>query len=273
MIGIDVAEELSRLPAQPLAALAVLRLVEDPETSPADLGRLVETDPALCARVMRLANSRHAGAHGAVRSASRAVLQLGFSTVKGVAAAAATSLLADEVDLGPVDHWVHAVAVASGAAAAAELLEVPAHEAFSAGLLHDVGALVLHRTDAARFAAVRARVHAGRASLDDAEREAFGTTHADAGADALEIWQFPRSFVDAVRRHHDPVSTLRPLGQAVVLGEAVAARIEPVALGEPQPQLGPTLEALALPGSSTRGLLARARDETAELAAFLGGAR
>lgn len=273
MSVVDVAEELSHLPAQPLAALAVLRLVEDPDASPADLGRLVETDPALCARVMRLANSPHSGARGAIRSASRAVLQLGFQTVKGVAAAAATSLLADEVDLGPTDHWVHAVAVAAGASAAAELLEVPVQEAFSAGLLHDVGALVLHRSDPAAFAAARAAARSGRTSLEVAEREAFSTTHADAGADALEIWQFPRSFVDAVRRHHEPVGTLRPLGQAVVLGEAVAARIEPVEIGEPHPALEPTLDALGLPAGASRNLVARARQRAGEVASFLDEAR
>ncbi|MDA8291998.1 MAG: HDOD domain-containing protein [Actinomycetota bacterium] len=274
MTGIDVAEELARLPAQPLAALAVLRLAEDPEASPADLGRLVETDPALCARVMRLANSHRSGAHGPIRSASRAVLQLGFQTVKGVAAAAATSLLADDVDLGPVDQWVHSVAVASGASAAAALVGVPEHEAFSAGLLHDVGALVLHRADPRTFARVRSEAAGGTAtSLAEAERAAFGTSHADAGADALEIWEFPGSFVDAVRRHHDPVATLRPLGQAVVLGEAVAAAVEPVDVGEPQPSLEATLEALGIPRGSARMLVAGARDATSEVAGFLGGSR
>jgi len=272
---IDVAEMLSRLPAQPVAAMLVLRLAEDPDTSPAELGRLVEMDPALSARVMRLANSPHSGARGAVSSASRAVLQLGFSTVKGIAAAAATSLLGDDVDLGPPDHWIHAVAVAAGASAASELLGVPSNEAFSAGLLHDVGALVLHRFDPARYAQARADALrlTSAGALDHAERAAFGTAHADAGADALEIWRFPRSFVDAVRRHHAPPASGRPLAQAVVLGEAIAAQLEPLALGEDQPRLEATADALGLPTSACRTLTAQATKEMAAIASFLGASR
>lgn len=275
MTNVDVAEQLSHLPAQPVAALLVIRLVEDPETSPAELGRLVEMDPALSARVMRLANSAHSGGHGAVRSAARAVLQLGFSTVKGIAAAAATSLLADNVDLGPPEHWVHAVATAAGASIAADVLGVPPSESFSAGLLHDVGSLVLHRCDRALYTSVveRAAAHPGSGGLDDAEREAFGMTHAEAGADALEIWQFPASFVDAVRRHHDPVSSVRPLGQAVILGGAIAALVEPVELGEHHARLEPTLAELGMSPTLGRALVSRTKQELEGIVSFLESAR
>src|SRR5271170_7424617 len=94
MTTIDVAELLTRFPAQPLAARLILRLVEDPDASPAQLARLIEMDPALSARVMRLANSPHYAVHDGVHSAARAVILLGVSTVRGLAAAAASSLLA-----------------------------------------------------------------------------------------------------------------------------------------------------------------------------------
>src|SRR5579875_231639 len=144
MPPIDLAEQLTRFPAQPLAARLVLRLIEDPEAGPAQLARLVEMDPALSARVMRLANAPHNSTHGGVRSAERAVILLGFETVRGLAAAAASSLLADTVDLGPLDYWAHTIAVAASTAVAGELLGLPENESFSAGLLHDIGTALFH---------------------------------------------------------------------------------------------------------------------------------
>jgi len=272
---VDVAEHLSRIPAQPVAALLVLRLIENPDTSPAELGRLVEMDPALSARVMRLANSPHSGVRSGVRSAQRAVLQLGFSTVRAIVASAATGLLAESADLGPDGNWLHSVAVAASASIAAELFGVPSNEAFSAGLLHDTGSLVLHRTNPTLYAEVVqiAMASSEPKALLDAELEAFGTTHPDAGADALDAWQFPRSFVDAVRNHHGAIDAVRPLTQAVILGQAIAHEIEPVELGEVTVRLDRVLAMAGLPAKLQKSLIVRARAELDSIANFLGQTR
>src|SRR5437763_15635937 len=81
--------------------MQVLRLVEDARASSADLARVIETDPALSARVMRLANAPYYGLSGKVGSASRAVVLLGFSAVRALAVSAASGLLDDEADLDP----------------------------------------------------------------------------------------------------------------------------------------------------------------------------
>ncbi len=267
MHPIDVAEQLSRLPAQPMAALLVLRVAEDPDASPAELGRIVAMDPALSVRVMRLANSPHNGSASVVHSAARAVFQLGFTTVKAIAAAAASTLLADEVSLGPRHYWAHSIAVASGASVASGVLGIAENEAFSAGLLHDIGAAVLHRFAPERYDALVAGVVPGQ--LGRMERESFGMTHAEAGAQALALWHFPDQLVEAIRSHHDAVSSASLLTQAVILGEALAERAEPLHLGEGSPRLGETLEALGLASSLERTLVERTRAELAKIEAFL----
>jgi len=267
MPNFNVDEQLARIPAQPIAATLILRLLEDPDASPSQLGRLVEMDPALSARVIRLANSPHNALRPEVGSAARAVIVLGYSTVRGIAAAAASSLLDENVNLGPQDHWAHSVSVAAGASVAAGVLGVGENEAFSAGLLHDIGSALLHGADPDRYEAMFADVQPGM--LDQAERAAFGTTHAEAGAAALELWQFPRSFVVAVRTHHEPVCKLDPLGQAVILGEALAEQLQPLSPAEAGPGLNDVIDELGLEASIRGLLIVRAQEEIKDISRFL----
>ncbi|HVB06058.1 MAG TPA: HDOD domain-containing protein [Acidimicrobiales bacterium] len=267
MARIDVAAQLTNMPAQPFAAMLILRLVDDPDASPAQLARLVEMDPVLAARVMRLANSPATGVRSGVNSAARAVILLGFSAVRAIAAAAASCLLSEEVDLGPVDYWAHSVTVGAAASVAAEVLGVAQNESFSAGLLHDIGSALLHRADPARYVDISA--NRGTRTLGDAEREAFGVSHAEAGADALGLWHFPTSFVDAVATHHCSVSGASPLAQAVILGEALAERVEPVRRGENVLRLEDVLRDLGLSPALRPTLLSRTRSEIQGIRTFL----
>src|SRR5688572_13895104 len=100
-------------------------MVDDPHASTADLARLVETDPALSAQVMRMANSPYYGLSGNVASAGRAVVLLGFTTVRALAVSGACSLLSSERDdLFPPGFWPHAVTTGVAAAAVARRLGV-----------------------------------------------------------------------------------------------------------------------------------------------------
>ena len=269
MTTIDVAELLTKIPAQPLAAKLILRLVEDPDASSAQLARLVEMDPALSARVMRLANSPHYGIRSGVHSAQKAVILLGISTVRGLAAAAATTLLADDVTLGPDDYWAHAIMVGAAASIAGDALGVPENESFTAGLLHDIGTALFHRADGARYDAMIANI--GPLGLAEAERAAYGVTHAEAGAIALEEWQFPQSFVRAVRMHHDPVSSVTPLAQTIILGEALADQVEPLQGAEGAPSLPHVIQGLALPMSMRVPLIEKAKQAIETAGDFFGG--
>src|SRR5947209_7188253 len=110
--------------------MQVLRIVEDPHASSADLARVIEADPALAARVMRLANAPYYGLTRRVGSAARAVVLLGFSAVRAIAISAASSLLSEEVDLGPTGFWTHSVTTAIGASVVAKQVGGPIADAF-----------------------------------------------------------------------------------------------------------------------------------------------
>jgi HD-like signal output (HDOD) protein len=239
------APDVAELTAQPLAALQVLRVVEDRRASSADLARVIEADPALSARVMRLANSPYYGLSRRIGSASRAVVLLGFSAVRALAVSAAYGVLVDESSDGLPGFWSHAVSAAVGASCVARIAGASMNDAFSAGLLHEVGLGL-------------------GASLED---------HEAAGARALESWRFPDDLVQAVAAHHQPMALSDDLLTRLVrAGEALAIVAEPEWDTD-----GPVLDAVAAvedcgvaPGRVPR-LLEELSRESERLARFLSG--
>ena len=264
------ADELTRMSAQPVAAMHVLRMVEDPRSSTADLAQVIESDPVLSARVMRLANSPYYGLSRKVSSASRAVVMLGFSTVRALAVSAAYGLVSEDAAMGPNDFWTHSLTTAVCTSVVARQLSGPVSDAFSAGLLHDMGTALLHRRDPAAVAAL----HGLPASLLlGAEIETFGTDHARAGAAALEMWRFPPSFVRAVATHHTPPAAVPEiLGRAVIAGEALADALEGDGFAGSEPVVSPAeaLDALGIPEHRIPRLQADAQSEVERLARTLG---
>lgn len=226
----QLAEELARLPAQAAAAVRIIQAVQDPKASVASLARLIELDPVLSARVLRLANAPYHGLARRVSSPSRAVVLLGLSTVRAIAVAAASSVLADDHWNGPPGLWAHAVAVAAASSVVARHVPcVPQGDAFSAGLLHDLGTgLLLRRGSNRHLALLLSADPVPPEALDRVERDEFGLTHAQVGAQVFEAWRFPPQLVRAVAGHHeDPDRVVDPLTRVVVAGEAFAIAAQP----------------------------------------------
>jgi len=215
--------ELDRLPAQQAAAVRVLYVADDPTSSASDLAAAVRVDPVLTAQVMRLANSAFYGLSGRVRSSDFAVTVLGFATVRSLAAAHAAGAIGEDAVI-PVDFWAHAAASAAGAAQVCARLGVARPEAFSLGLLHDLGAAVLCRLDPAGFREIEQRASAPdsrQAALF--EKRAFGMDHAAVGGTALAAWRFPAELVEAIATHHEPLtSTSGRWQRCLAAGQALA---------------------------------------------------
>lgn len=264
----NLVDELSRLPAQPVAALQLLRLLNDPDGSAAEMAAVIDLDPSLSARVLQLANARHRVDGGTVTSATRAVVLLGVPTVKGVAAAAAGRLLGDESDLGPRDYWAHSVTTATVASVLARRVGANPSDAFTAGLLHDVGLALMHRADPRAYEEVVGG-HLG----PEAERAAFGMSHAEAGATALRAWHLPEPLVRAVADHHRPPGRRTYLlTQVVIAADALADAVEPLALREDRWPVETALRALSIDPSETPALMAEVRRELERTTRVIGPA-
>ena len=267
----SLTDELQRLPAQPISAMRVLKMVDDPNASTADLARVVETDPALSAQVLKLANSPYYGLSHHVSSAGRAVLLLGFTTVRAVAVSGACSLLASRrEELYPAGFWPHAVTTAVATSTLARRMGLAANEAFTVGLLHDIGAALLYRRDPLAYQRVLDAADFNPEAVMAIERRELGTTHSEVGAEALAAWRFPPAFVRAVEQHHRGLAeATSTMSRVLIVGEAIARTVAPTALHEPVLPATAALDAVGLRAADLAPLQRDIEAELAQLAWFL----
>jgi putative nucleotidyltransferase with HDIG domain len=266
----DLITEVTQLPVQPGAAMRLLWMLEDPRTSAADLGRLIESDPALSTQVIRLANTAFYGLSGKVSSAWRAVTVLGLATVRAIATTAAFDLFSEKGRSVPDDFWPHSVTTAAAAAAIARRVGVQPNDAFSAGLLHDLGSALVFRRAPRRYDSVL-EILAADPTLTrvEAEQREFGATHAEVGAAALGVMRFPADMVEAIGAHHTPPASITPvMGRVLVAADAVAIEVDHIT-SEQNADLVEALEALDVPAAAAESLVDEVRSDQDNLAGFL----
>ena len=246
------------LPSQPLIASAVLRQLTNDGN--AELTQLVEIDPALTAAIMHAANAPHLRQMRRVATVRQAMVILGSSAVESIAACRTAALVLGPGDVGcPEGFWVRSVATAAASAVVAEALGVNADEAFTAGLLHDLGDLILFRSDPELHGVVAARLATGRRTLLEQEQVVFGRNHTDVGADQLERWFFPERLVRSVRWHHaSPEALTDGLARAVWGGQRLGTVVVGAEPTGPKPEISSpaaALKALGLASESADRIL------------------
>lgn len=210
--------------AQP-AAVKVLTVVDDPNTTARQVAAAIELDPTFAAQIMRLANSAYYGMSGRIGNTGFAVTVIGFAAVRSMAAISATGLTSGKAAV-PDGFWRHAAAAAAGASVVAPTFGLVAADCFAAGLLHDIGSAFLFGFDRAAHVELTNRFGADSAELAEAEDERFGMGHDAAAAHVLASWRFPEPFVNAVAWHHRPSSSDHPLAAAVRIGDLLAQMAE-----------------------------------------------
>jgi len=196
------------LPPLPQALLALRQAARNPMSTMAEVAAIIAMDPSLAAYVLRLANSALYNFSGRVETVDRAVACIGLSEVETLALGAA---LGRAVNMPPPaavlvlpDFWRHAVAVGLLASALTERLGLEGRErAFTGGLLHDMGRLLLAVAEPDMAALALDRAATGM-SLDAAERAVLDFDHAALGGRIARKWQLPDALVDAVACHHAP---------------------------------------------------------------------
>ena len=197
------------LPSLPAAAVRLLTVCSDPEVDLGEVVRLIRTDPAMSAKLLKAANSSYFGFRSEITGVERAVPLLGAATVRSLALS--FSLSDDSVADGPLAehyraYWRQSVVQAAAAEVFGERLGPGAGgEMFLAGLLCDLGRLALLRAVPDEYLAVLEGPHARdepAASLPAAERDAFGADHAEIGATLAGRWGLPDVLTRAIALHH-----------------------------------------------------------------------
>jgi putative nucleotidyltransferase with HDIG domain len=253
----ELAKGAAGIPSLPQIYGQLTEALDNPRASTGQIADIISGDSGLAARLLRLVNSAFYCFPSKVESISHAVLLVGTEQIRDLALA--TSILrsfkgisADLVDME--SFWLHSVATGVTARVlATHRREANSELFFVAGVLHDIGRLLMYKSfpDEAREALSRARHRAG--PLLEMEREVFGFDHAAAGGVVLHAWGLPPSLTEMVRCHHTPADARRyPVEAAVVhVADVIVTALE---LGnggdEAVPRLSPTAwKCLALPES------------------------
>ncbi len=209
-------EKTVSIPTIPSVLMRMDRVLASPDTCAADISRAVASDPALASKVLRIANSAFYGLKSSVTSLDLAVALLGFKVIRNIVVTA--SLLGsfgsatDGTTMDSEAFWRHSAQTATaGRVIHSRFMQGDSavdDDAYTAGLLHDLGKLILLDRMKTAYIALLTRARASGTSLHLAEREELGYDHAQVGGLLAGNWNLPASVVAAISHHHDPADHL-----------------------------------------------------------------
>lgn len=240
----DVVKRIRDLPSLSAVVAELLSSMDQEDVDVHALGAKIALDQSLTAKTLRLANSSFYGMSSKVTTIHQAISVLGFHSIRTLVTACAVTASFPSNAASGVNFqafWRHSVATAVCAKLLAQHHKLNPDTAFTAGLLHDIGTLVLATRFPAEYAAMLAHRKEHDCYLIEAEREVIGVDHAAAGAALAAYWKFPADMQEAVARHHQPdaggAPTLALLVQAAnILAHALDLSGEDDDLAPPMPQ-------------------------------------
>ena len=262
------------LPSLPQVLLQLIDACNNENTPIHELSEIIAKDPALASKALRLVNSAYVGIMDPVTSLEKAVVYLGAATIKNIAISASVIQAFSGTKSGPVfnlEHfWWHSFMCASLARRMAKRAEFKnPEEAFLAGLLHDIGKLILWQYFPKEYGQILEDVDSDPIRLPEREAAAFGATHAEVGAWLARQWQIETFMADAVAYHHETVEDILnafPLVKIVYAANCFSQS----AVEKGLPKGGEVAKAaFGFTASHMETLIAGARDEVAEVAGAL----
>jgi len=198
--------DINQLPSLPAVVLKIQDRINDPMSNHSEIASLLITDQSLSARVLRLVNSSYYGVPGGVTDVKKALSYLGFNTLAQVVLSAGVISVFHAPDVegfSAKSFWRHSFSVAIGAEFFLKNLGKPgAAEAFTGGLLHDIGKLVLHEISKGRFEAAITEAKLKEKTFLDGEISVGLPGHPRLGEEIATRWGLPKSVVEVISNHH-----------------------------------------------------------------------
>lgn len=270
-----VTESVLNLPTLPVVASRLLQMLDDPNVSCGTFSKALSEDQALTARILKLANSAYYGFPRSIGTVNLAVVVLGFDTVKDLVLSVAVMDLFRSSRDGRFDiptFWEHSLRVAAASRRLARLLRWRAvGESFTAGILHDVGKIVMYQYQPLEFDEMVRRVLEDGVPPLDAELDVLGATHTDVGAWLAEKWNLPEGLVEAVRFHHAPAGASQEHAASAALLHLADYLSRRIGFGNGfGPEVRPELHPDALRILVTEGLIV-AESDLADLERAIAG--
>ncbi len=206
----ELIKNVGDLVSLPDVCIRVNQMVDKPDSTAAAFGEIISQDPGLTARLLRIANSAFYGFSHEIDTVSRAVTMIGIGKLRDLVLATSTVDVFDKIpnDLLTMENfWRHSLYCALTSRSLAMQIQLPHGESlFIAGLLHDIGQLVMFHEmpDEARKALLLSMEGGDGLEIHEAEHEIMGFDHTDVGLELARQWNLPKSLQEVIKYHHNP---------------------------------------------------------------------
>jgi PAS domain S-box-containing protein len=203
---------ISEIPALPESARIAISKTLSLEKSAEEIAKTIKENPSLTLKIIKIANSPlYTTRSRPVTNIKDAIILLGYKTVKCIILSVAIKDIFTDREHKWFDYrayWVHSIATAVICEEIARILNNPSEEdAYAAGLLHDIGKVILLLSDEDRFKKVIGLIESGRLTFRDAERKVFKLDHSDISEFLFDYWKLPGKLIAPIQQHHyDPQS-------------------------------------------------------------------
>ena len=207
---LETVSNISTIPTLPTVLERITTLLKNPQTSAEEVGRAITKDQALASKVLKLVNSAFYGFPGRISTITHAVVILGFSTIKNIVLTASIfeTFKKGRENFAGFDmekFWIYSIACGAAAQTLAKHIgNQDREECFIAGLIHDIGKIILCQYLPKEFNEITRNVREKNILIFDSERELYNTTHQEIGGIIAKNWNLPANLQQAVCHHHNP---------------------------------------------------------------------
>lgn len=271
--------DIYEVPTLPAVVMQAIRVMQAPNSDAKAVQRVIVNDPAISAKILRVANSAFFGLSRKVGTIADAVHILGFTNVQGILISVSAFDAFRTKKLNLLDFWKHSIATATAARALSAHTPCSADEAFMAGILHDIGKLIFAvQAESAYQRMLELQRHSTLSSID-AERTLFEFTHPEVGEMVAERWDLPAQYIAAIAHHHEPGKADQHSVFASLIGLAdQAAHVAIETSGTADRQVdgacaATLLDALGLTQGHWENCLQHLNDAQESIASFVGAIR
>jgi putative nucleotidyltransferase with HDIG domain len=233
-ISVELSKRLSsaveRMPAFPKSVQRILELTRDINCRPKDLVAVIEKDPVITIKVLKIINSAYYGLPNKITSINQSVIYLGVNTLKNLALSFSTMgmLPARNAAGFDVQHYLMSSLISANLtrqiASKYGAEDIDPTDCYIAGLLHDFGKVVFALYMAPEFRRALETSIADNIPLHQAEEAVIGADHTVVGAMLVKRWQFPDHLVDCIAHHHS-LPHVSALGECLFIADLIAEKL------------------------------------------------
>ncbi|MDK9718480.1 MAG: HDOD domain-containing protein [Trichlorobacter sp.] len=218
------------LPTVPAAASRAIQLLNESDVDMGEVADILLSDQVMAARVIRIVNSPLYKLLQEIDSVRQALIYLGPQRVFEIILTSCFLELTDSQSRSPLNMqhcWEHAFGVGLVAKKLASFSDtIPLDQAYIAGILHDIGEVILSQQRRDEFTRVLVLAREREIDLHQAEMEVFGTSHAEVGGLLAEQWRFPEVYIDVIKNHHGTsTDAMSPLTHLIYIADKVCLNV------------------------------------------------